>query len=148
MEPMLDLGPDAGVGVFDLFEQVALWHPPQGLALAREDGYTPGHREFLILCTLLATLVAGIAKDIGSIPIQECSGLRYVTHVGSVAHHRIYQSGMDINADMRFHAEMPLIGYVRYHEELLLKLDDIEIPAIAFHHNSNMSIRLLVALYR
>lgn len=45
--------------------------------------------------------------------MRERLGLGYVAHVGGGALHRMHQSGLGIDADMRLHAEMPLIAFLR-----------------------------------
>lgn len=45
--------------------------------------------------------------------MEERLGLGHIAHVGGGAHHRVHQSGLGIDADMRLHAEMPLIAFLR-----------------------------------
>ena len=73
----------------------------------------PCYWDFLALWPLLDSLVAGIAKGIGFLTMQERLGLGYVTHVGGSANYRMHQAGLGIDADVRLHAEMPLIAFLR-----------------------------------
>lgn len=79
----LDLGADAGLGVFDPLQQFVHWVLQQGAALARSHRDMPGHWCTLVLFPLLDTLVTRIAKDIGFIAVQERLGLGDVVNICS-----------------------------------------------------------------
>ena len=57
-------------------------------------------------------LVAGVTEGFLLIPMQQCLRLRDVVDVGRGADHGIYKSRLGIDADVRLHAEMPLVTFL------------------------------------
>lgn len=102
MERMLDLRPDARLGLFVLLEQSAQSIRTQHLALAGAHGHVPVGLRVLVLFTLLDALVARVTERIGLITVEQRMGLGHVRDIGRSAHERMDQSRFEINADVAF----------------------------------------------
>lgn len=56
------------------------------------------------------TLVTSIAKHIGFLTMDQIAGLRHIVDVGGRAYHGINQTRVGVHANVRVHAEMPLVS--------------------------------------
>jgi hypothetical protein len=77
----------------------------QRLAPARTHGNMPSHLGFGV-GSLAGTLVTGIAKGIGFLPVQQAVGLDHVVDVARRAAHRMHQARFGVHADVGLHAEV------------------------------------------
>src|SRR5574343_840602 len=81
-ERMFNLGPDAGLDLFDALLQPSIWRIRQGLALARTHGDLPLNLAPLILLPLLSALVAGLPHAKPFFSMQQGMGLGDIADVG------------------------------------------------------------------
>ena len=100
LDAAADLGLHAILGalhlVYDALVPIAAVREVAGLG-----GLRPDHR-FL-------TLVGRIAPDLGLFAMEEIGQDRGVMDVGGGRHYRMNDLGLAVDANMRFHAEVPLI---------------------------------------
>ena len=109
-ERMLDLGADAGLDAFDLFGQrIQRICLVQQLSQTWAHGHMPLHI-VLGIRSLVRTLVAGVAKDICLLPVQQTVGLDHIVDMSGRAAHGVNQAGIGIDANVRLHAEEPLLA--------------------------------------
>ena len=78
------------------------------LALARSHRHMPA-RTFGFV-SLAHALVSRIAEGVFLIDVQQRAGLRDVGDVGRRALHRVHEAGLGAHADVRLHAEVPLLA--------------------------------------
>ncbi len=109
---MLDFGPQARLDLFDPFLQAAQRVVGQGPAHARAQRHVPGDRRVLILGALGHALVAGIAQRDRFLPVQQAVRLGHVVDVGRRGQHRVHQPRVQVDADVRLHAEVPLVAFL------------------------------------
>lgn len=69
----------------------------------------PGHVRVLILLPLLNALVARIAKGSRLVTVQQGVRLSDAADMGGGSHDCVRESGICVNANVRLHAEVPLI---------------------------------------
>ena len=112
VEGMLHLGTDAGLQLLDPLEQLTQGRASQRFALAPFHGHMPSDGNLLVLFTLLHPLVTRIGVDLGLLPTEQRLGLGDIVDVGGRAHHGVHQSRFGIHADVRLHAEMPLVAFL------------------------------------
>ena len=56
------------------------------------------------------TLVASISEDIRLLPVQQTVGFDHIVDVARCAAHGVHQTGISVHADVRLHAEEPLLA--------------------------------------
>ena len=66
--------------------------------------------DVLSLLALGHALIAGIGKDIRLLAVNQAVGLCDIVDIGRCAHHRVNQTRVGIDTDVRLHTEMPLIA--------------------------------------
>ena len=59
---------------------------------------------------VLRTLVASISEDIRLLPVQQTVGFDHIVDVARCAAHGVHQTGISVHADVRLHAEEPLLA--------------------------------------
>ena len=113
MERVLDLCPNARLGVLELFEQRPQPVGRQRFALAALHGDVPSHRGVPILFALGYALVACITEHLRLLAVQQLVRLAHIAYVGRRRHDRMHQPGLGIDADVRLHPEVPLVALLR-----------------------------------
>ncbi len=58
-------------------------------------------------------LVASVGKDCSFFPLHQCLRLGHILDVHSCADHDVHQSGIRSDANLRLHAEVPSVGFLR-----------------------------------
>ena len=112
MEGMLDLGADPGLDRFDLVAQtVKLAAHVQRPTLAWSHGDVPIHFPFGFR-PFSRALVAGITEGFLLVPMQQRLRLGDVIDVRRRADHGMYQTRLGIDANVRFHPEVPLVAFL------------------------------------
>ena len=110
---VLDLGPDAGLGLLqflqDLAHRRALVRHPE---LAGHHGHMPVHFRVLDLnfFSLLDAPVARVREDVSFLSMQQDMRLCDVMRIGRRSRHAVHQARVSIRADMGFHAMVPLVA--------------------------------------
>ena len=123
MERVLELRTDARLGLLDLVEQLAERRVRQNLPLARLHGNVPGHGFALVFLPLLDTDVAGVSMNGLLFPVQQRMRLGDIVDVGRRADHCMHDTRFGVHADVRLHAEVPLIAFLcLVHVRVLLLL--------------------------
>ena len=109
---MLDLGADARLQLLDRVEQGALGSVGQLLAPARTHRPMPGHVAVRVLRTLFHADVTGVTMHRLLLAVQQRMGLGHVIDVGCRTHHGVHQSRVGVHANVRLHAEVPLVTFL------------------------------------
>jgi len=110
VEGMLDLGANTGLDRFELVaQQVDFLAHIQRAPFARAHGDVPANLTFGFR-PFLGALIPGVAEALFLMTMKERLRLCDVIDVGRCADHRMYQPGVGIDADVRLHAEVPLIA--------------------------------------
>jgi hypothetical protein len=112
MEGMLDLGSYARLDLSDLLFDTAHFVIRQGSALAGPQGDIPFHIGHPVLFPLLNPLIARIAESDAFLPVQQGMGLRHLMGIGRRRHQRMNQARLCIRANVRLHAEVPLMAFL------------------------------------
>jgi hypothetical protein len=81
----------------------------QRLALARAHGHMPVHTT-LGLWAFVRILVARVSKGISFFAVQQLVRLGHIVDVGCRAFHAVHQARVGIHANVRLHAEVPLVA--------------------------------------
>src|ERR1035437_7311543 len=110
MKRMLNLGANAGLGMFEPFQQTAQGRCRQRFAFTWPHRHVPRHRALNAFFPLLDALVTGIPKSIGFVAVEQGLGLRHVADMACRADYGVNQSGLGIDLDMSLHAEVPLLA--------------------------------------
>ena len=113
VEGVLDLGPQAGLDLLDplqLFTPAMLGQRPP---LAGAHGHMPVDRHTEALLAFVHARVASVAEGILLVAVQQRLGLGHVGHMGRRADDRMHQPRLGIDADVRLHAELPLVALLR-----------------------------------
>ena len=113
MKRMLHLGTDAGLQEFGLFKLLTPFGLGQRHALAGPHGDVPLHGHPLRLIPFLNALVARIAKHRRLVPVQQVLYRSQVMNVARRAHHTVGEARFSVHANMRLHAEVPLVAFLR-----------------------------------
>ena len=113
MEGMFYLGSDAGFGSLQLAGQCLESVFRHRFELATLHGNQPFHFLFFDFCPFLDAGVAGVKKDDPFFAMQQLFGFGDVGNVGCRAGDGMYQATLAINANVGFHAEIPLIAFLR-----------------------------------
>ncbi len=113
MERMLDFRPHAGLQMLQLFRHAAQFVVGQRLAFGAFHGDMPDHRFANIFGALLHALIAGVTERSGLVSMQKRMCLRHVGDIASRAHDGVHQARRSINANVRFHSEVPVIALLR-----------------------------------
>ena len=107
---VLDLGTHACLELLDLVDQPAHRRLRQRLAFARTHRDFPSNLAVAVLLPLLDALVARIAKGHFLFSMQQGMGLGDIIGVGRGGHQRVGDAGFGIDANVGFHAKVPLIA--------------------------------------
>jgi len=110
---MLHLRPDAGLEFFQLVTQrVAGFGFVQRFALARHHGYLPIHIRVLLLdlFALFNAPITRVNKDHFFLTVQQGICLRDVVRVGCCGCDRVHKARMNVHANVRLHAKVPLVA--------------------------------------
>ncbi len=110
MKRVLDLRPQARLDALDALAQPAELIVGQGPAHARAQRHVPGDRPRLVFRSPVDALVAGIAEHDRLLPLQQAVRLGHVVDVGRRGEHRVHQPRVEVDADVRLHAEVPLLA--------------------------------------
>ncbi|SPC23932.1 conserved hypothetical protein [Cupriavidus taiwanensis] len=111
-ERMLDLGPDARLDSLDLIDERAKWFAlVQDATFAWLHRYVPVHARPRVR-TLLHALIARIAERVGFLSMQQAVALNHVVDLARRAPHRVHQPAFGVHANVRFHAEIPLVSFL------------------------------------
>jgi hypothetical protein len=109
---MLDLGANTSLELLDLIQQLS--HLPglhEGFALAWTHGHLPSHGG-IRTWALFNTLIPGIGPYSFRMSVQQPVCLGDVLLIAAGAAHRMNQTGICINSDMRLHAKVPLVTFL------------------------------------
>ena len=101
----------AGFDVLKLFRrflEFTLWHRPDTAALGRDVPFPTA-----LWRTLLGTDVAGLGVHRLLFDVQQPSCFDHISHVRCCGRDRVHQPRFCIHADVRFHAEVPLLTLAR-----------------------------------
>jgi len=113
MERMLDFRAHAGLQMLQFFCYAVQFVFGRRLAFGALHSDMPSHRSANIFGALLHALIAGVAERSGLVPMQKRMCLRHVGDIASRAHDGVQQATGSINADVRFHPEVPVIALLR-----------------------------------
>ena len=110
---VFDLGANAGFDLRDPFAPPPALRIRQCTALARTQGDMPRDRALPVFFPLLDTLITRVTEGSMLGTVQKCMRLGDVLHMGSRGNHRVGQSGFGIDTDVRLHAKVPLVAFLR-----------------------------------
>ena len=110
-EGMFDPGARARLEAFEGMDETTHLGAPIALpALAGAHGQLPGDVDALQVLPVLDAGMAGIGVDLCLCPMEQARGRRQVMGIRTRAHHRVDQSGVHIDPDVRLHPEIPLLA--------------------------------------
>lgn len=110
MEGMFNLGPDLGLGILDLFQQMAQRGIRQRPPGSGAQGNVPGNGGVLVFFPLLYADIARIPMDMRLFAVQQGVGLGDIVNIGGGGHHGMRQTRFGIHANVRLHTEVPVVA--------------------------------------
>ena len=109
MKGMLNLRPDARLELLEPILQPPQFVCRQGLAHAALHRHQPFDGLALVLGTFLDALVTRISEHRALLAMQQGVGLAHVAGVGGRRDQRMHQPRLSIDANVRLHAELPVV---------------------------------------
>src|SRR5690606_5217910 len=107
-ERMLDPGPQAGDDPVDALVDGVQLAALRGLAHDTPDLALGSERRLA-----LAADVALVAEHRTLVTVQQVVELLAVVHLGGAGFHRVDHAAVEVDADMRLHAEVPCVAFLR-----------------------------------
>ena len=110
---VFDLGANAGFNLLDPFAPSPALRIRHRTALAGTQSDMPRDRAAPVFFPLLDTLIARVTEGGNLVTVQKRMSLGDVADIGGRGDHRVGQSRFGIDPDVRLHAKVPLVAFLR-----------------------------------